>query len=223
MMLTCKQYLNEEKNLHMTHAEDAVIDGGVNGTRNVINYFRALRDMLSGNTKAPVNISVKWDGAPAVFAGKDPRDGKFFVAKKGIFNKNPKVYKTMADVDADTSGDLNVKLKLALSELPKLGIEGVVQGDFLYSRDDIKEDIQIDSKDDFVAKELNNIKGIQDQILTENDLKTIKRIFILEANRLTRNPIQLRNLTDTYYKITKRDLKSDYVKWFYFNRELLNP
>ena len=33
----------------------------------------------------------------------DPSDGKFFVAKKGIFNKNPKVYKTDADVDADTS------------------------------------------------------------------------------------------------------------------------
>jgi len=139
-MLSFKQYLNEEKNLHMTHAEDAVIDGGVTGTRNVINYFRALRDMLSGNSKAPVNVSVKWDGAPAVFAGIDPSDGKFFVAKKGIFNKNPKVYKTDADIDADTKGDLNNKLKLALAELPKLGITGVVQGDFLYSRDDIKED-----------------------------------------------------------------------------------
>lgn len=139
-MLSFRQFITEEKNLHMQHAEDSVIDGGVNGTRNVINYFRALRDMLSGNAKAPVNVSVKWDGAPAVFAGIDPSDGKFFVAKKGIFNKNPKVYKTDADVDADTSGDLNVKLKLALAELPKLGIEGVVQGDFLYSREDIKED-----------------------------------------------------------------------------------
>lgn len=139
-MLSFRQFMTEEKNLHMQHAEDSVIDGGVNGTRNVINYFRALRDMLSGNAKAPVNVSVKWDGAPAVFAGIDPSDGKFFVAKKGIFNKNPKVYKTDADVDADTSGDLNVKLKLALAELPKLGIEGVVQGDFLYSREDIKED-----------------------------------------------------------------------------------
>lgn len=139
-MLSFRQFITEEKNLHMQHAEDSVIDGGVNGTRNVINYFRALRDMLSGNAKASVNISVKWDGAPAVFAGIDPSDGKFFVAKKGIFNKNPKVYKTDADVDADTSGDLNAKLKLALAEFPKLGIEGVVQGDFLYSREDIKED-----------------------------------------------------------------------------------
>lgn len=140
MMLSFRQFITEEKNVHMTHAEDSVIDGGVNGTRNVINYFRALRDMLSGNVKAPVNVSVKWDGAPAVFAGIDPSDGKFFVAKKGIFNKNPKVYKTDADVDADTSGDLNAKLKLALAEFPKLGIEGVVQGDFLYSREDIKKD-----------------------------------------------------------------------------------
>ena len=135
-----EKFLSEEKNLHMQHAEDSVIDGGVNGTRNVINYFRALRDMLSGNASAPVNISVKWDGAPAIFAGIDPSDGKFFIAKKGIFNKNPKVYKTNDEIDADTSGDLNDKFKLALAELPKLGIEGVVQGDFLYSRNDIKED-----------------------------------------------------------------------------------
>lgn len=145
MMLTFKQYLEEEKNVHMVHLADAIIDGGVDGTRRAINYLRALRDMLAGNTKAPVNVSTKWDGAPAVFAGIDPSDGKFFVAKKGIFNKNPKVYKTNADIDADTSGDLNTKLKLALAELPKLGIKGVIQGDFLYAREDIKE-VDIDGE-----------------------------------------------------------------------------
>lgn len=138
-MLSFKQYLEEEKNVHMVHLADAIIDGGVDGTRQAINYLRSLRDMLAGNTQAPVNVSTKWDGAPAVFAGIDPTDGKFFVAKKGIFNKNPKVYKTDADVDADTSGDLNTKLKLALAEFPKLGIKGVIQGDFLYAREDIKE------------------------------------------------------------------------------------
>jgi len=139
-MKTFKKFIAEDKNLHMTHAEDAVIDGGILGTRNVINYLRDIRDMLSSNTKSSVNISVKWDGAPAVFAGTDPSDGKFFVAKKGIFNKNPKVYKTHADIDADTSGDLNAKLKIALDEFSKLGIKGVVQGDFLYEKSDIKED-----------------------------------------------------------------------------------
>ena len=63
---------------------------------------------------------------------------KFFVAKKGIFNKNPKVYKTPADIDADTSGDLAAKLKEALKHLPKLGIKGVVQGDFLFGPGDVK-------------------------------------------------------------------------------------
>lgn len=91
--------------------------------------------MLSGEGG---KVNAKWDGAPAVFAGIDPSDGKFFVAKKGIFNKNPKVYKTPQDIDDDTSGDLNTKLKEALKYIPELGIKGVVQGDFLFSKSDLK-------------------------------------------------------------------------------------
>jgi hypothetical protein len=131
-----QQLLSEQKNTHMTHIEDKVLYGGVDGTRQAINALRELRDMLQG--KHEQAISVKWDGAPAIFAGTDPSDGKFFVAKKGIFNKNPKVYKTKADVDADTSGDLNTKMNAALEELPALGIKGVIQGDFLFGPGDIK-------------------------------------------------------------------------------------
>jgi len=129
-------YITEQKNTHMTHIEDKVLYGGVNGTRQAIFALRDLRDMLSGKKEA--GVSVKWDGAPAIFAGTDPRDGKFFVAKKGIFNKNPKVYKTDAEIDEDTSGDLAVKLKDALKYLPELGIKGVIQGDFLFGRGDLK-------------------------------------------------------------------------------------
>lgn len=132
------EFLTEEKNTHMTHIEDQVIYGGVNGTRQAINALRELRDMLKGSHNG--TVSVKWDGAPAVFAGIDPRDGKFFVAKKGIFNKDPKVYKSAADVDADTSGDLASKLKDALKYLPELGIKGVVQGDFLFGPGDVSMD-----------------------------------------------------------------------------------
>ncbi len=119
----------------MTHIEDKVLYGGVKGTRQAIMALRELRDMLRGEHSG--SVSVKWDGAPAIFAGIDPRDGVFFVAKKGIFNKNPKVYKTAADVDADASGDLASKLKLALRYLPALGIKGVVQGDFLFGPGDL--------------------------------------------------------------------------------------
>ena len=111
------------KNVHMTHIEDRVIYGGVKGAREAIFALRSLRDMLAGNSKSSTNVTVKWDGAPAVFAGIDPSDGKFFVAKKGIFNKNPKVYKSEADVRADTSGDLADKLTIAFNELKDLGIK----------------------------------------------------------------------------------------------------
>ena len=138
-MLQFKSFITESKNTHMEHLEDNILNAGVEGARQSINFLRSLRDMLAGNSTKSVNVTIKWDGAPAVFAGTDPRDGKFFVAKKGIFNKDPKVYKTPADIDADTSGDLNAKLKLALEELPKLGIKGVIQGDFLYSKEDLRE------------------------------------------------------------------------------------
>ena len=130
------EFITEQKNTHMTHIEDKVLYGGVNGTREAILALRSLRDTLGGEHDG--SVSVKWDGAPAVFAGTDPRDGRFFVAKKGIFNKSPKVYKTDMDVDNDASGDLADKLKDALKYLPELGIKGVIQGDFLYSRSDIK-------------------------------------------------------------------------------------
>ena len=129
----------------MEHLEDNLLNAGVEGARQSINYLRSLRDMLAGKSSSAVNVTVKWDGAPAVFAGIDPSDGKFFVAKKGIFNKNPKVYKTKADVDADTKGDLNVKMNLALKHLPAMNIKGVIQGDFLYAKKDIKK-VQIDGE-----------------------------------------------------------------------------
>ena len=135
-MNTFGTYITENKNTHMTHIEDKVVYGGVNGARQAIMALRSLRDMLGGVKDG--NVSVKWDGAPAVFAGIDPSDGRFFVAKKGIFNKSPKVYKSNADIDDDTSGDLNDKLKQALKYLPDLGIKGVVQGDFLFGPGDLK-------------------------------------------------------------------------------------
>jgi hypothetical protein len=133
-------YLTEQKNTHMEHLEDGVLNDGVKGARDAINFLQSLRDMLAGNSDAAIDTTVKWDGAPAIFAGIDPTDGVFFVAKKGIFNKNPKIYKTEAEIDADLSGDLGDKFKLALRHLPELGIDGVVQGDFLYSFDTLKNE-----------------------------------------------------------------------------------
>ena len=138
-MKTFKNYnLTESKNTHMTHIEDLVLDGGVKGARQAILALRSLRDMLAGNSPTAVDVTVKWDGAPAVFAGIDPSDGEFFVAKKGIFAKDPKVYKSHQDIENDTSGDLAKKLILAYDNLKNLGITGVIQGDFMYDKRDLK-------------------------------------------------------------------------------------
>ena len=146
-MLKLKEFITEEKNTHMEHVEDMVFNEGVNGARKAILFLRDLRDMLAGSSTSKVTATVKWDGAPAVFAGVDPRDGKFFVAKKGVFNKSPKVYKTPAEIDADTSGDLAAKLKVALAEFKKLGItEGVYQGDLMFTKNDLKKE-NIDGQD----------------------------------------------------------------------------
>lgn len=123
----------------MEHIEDLIFNEGVVGARKAINFLRDLRDMLAGHSDVKKNITVKWDGAPAVFAGVDPADGKFFVAKKGIFNKNPKLYKTNADINADLSGELNQKFKIALAEFSKLGIKsGVYQGDMMFTKGDVR-------------------------------------------------------------------------------------
>lgn len=139
-MKTFGQFLKESKNTHMTHIEDRVIYGGVKGARDAILALRSLRDMLAGNATKSTDVTVKWDGAPAVFAGADPRDGKFFVAKKGIFNKSPKVYKSHADIDDDTSGDLSDKLKAAFDALKDAGIKNVIQGDIMFTKPELKKE-----------------------------------------------------------------------------------
>ena len=137
-MISFKDLLTEDKggkNLHLEHLEDEIINYGVTGGRAAINFLQSLRDMLAGASRSSVNMTVKWDGAPAIFAGVEPETGDFFVAKKSVFNVNPKLYKTEAEIDDDLSGALNSKFKIALKEFSKLGIKGVFQGDLMYTDD----------------------------------------------------------------------------------------
>ena len=130
----------EGANLHLEHIEDEVLNRGVAGTRDAINFLQSLRDMLAGHASSKVNVTTKWDGAPAVFCGINPDNGKFFVGTKGVFNANPKLNYTDEDIDKNhPSGGLNDKLKVALRYLPKLGITGVLQGDMMFSKGDIKQ------------------------------------------------------------------------------------
>ena len=144
-MKSYKQFLVEAsgKNLHMEHLEDEVLNGGVNGTRGAINFLRSLRDMLAGHNREAVNVTVKWDGAPAVCAGIHP-NGKFFVDYKSM--RRPCF--TQSDVDEHFGGGpLHSKMTALLEHLPKLKIPGnIFQGDVLWTADSEKKIKTIDGE-----------------------------------------------------------------------------
>jgi hypothetical protein len=136
------EYINEAKegkNVHLEHLEDNVLNNGVSGAREAINFLRSLRNMLAGHSDVKVNVTTKWDGSPAIFAGINPENGKFFVGTKSVFNKNAKLNYTDEDIDENHAAEgLNNKLKIALAYLPKLGIKGILQGDMMFTKDDLK-------------------------------------------------------------------------------------
>jgi hypothetical protein len=137
-MFSFKGFTTQDKNTHLEHLEDDIINRGSKGGENALNFLRSVRDMLAGSSRKKVNMTVKWDGAPAIICGINPENGKFFVGTKSVFNKNPKVNYTNADIRKNHSGELATKLSIALKELSRLGIKGVLQGDFLFAASDLK-------------------------------------------------------------------------------------
>ena len=139
-MKSFRQFITEVvvKNLHMEHIEDEVFNNGVDGARESITFMQSIRDMLSGNAQSKLDLTVKFDGAPAIFVGTDPSDGKFFVGTKGVFNKNPKLIKQLSDIALyEYKGQLASKMAIAFTELQKLDIENVLQGDMMFTQNDL--------------------------------------------------------------------------------------
>ena len=140
-MISFKETLNEDTNTHLEHLEDEIINGGVAGAKTAILFLNSLKDMLSGDSTSKLVVTVKWDGAPAVFAGINPENGKFFVATKSLFNKTPKINYTNKDIsDNHGSGGPVDKLKVALKHLPELGMKGIFQGDIMFTKEDLEQE-----------------------------------------------------------------------------------
>ena len=131
------EFITEDKNTHLEHLEDEIINNGSKGARTSIEFLKSIKKMLQGG-KGGSNVSVKWDGAPAIFAGTNPENGRFFVGTKSIFNATPKINYTVSDISRNHGGALADKLAVALKYLPKLGIKGVLQGDLLFTSSDKK-------------------------------------------------------------------------------------
>ena len=125
------------KNTHLEHLEDDIFNQGSAGATNAVRFLQSLRDMLTtGKGGNNTKVTVKWDGAPAIICGTDPETGEFFVGTKSVFNKTaPKICYTEDFIDFHyPNGAIGGILKQCLKELKKLPIQGVVQGDLLYTK-----------------------------------------------------------------------------------------
>ena len=149
-----KKVLNEDRNTHLEHLEDEIINNGSSGARTSIEFLKSIKKMLQGG-KGGSNVSVKWDGAPAIFCGINPENDRFFVGTKSIFNATPKINYTVSDISRNHGGALADKLAVALKYLPSLGIKGVIQGDLLFTSDD---------------KKMANVNGEKSVVFTPNTI-----------------------------------------------------
>jgi len=143
-----QDYLIEDRNTHLEHLEDEIINNGTKGAKTAIEFLKSIKQMLQGG-EGGSQISVKWDGAPAIFCGTNPENGKFFVATKSLFNVTPKINYTNADIKRNHSGALADKLIAALKYFPKLGIRGILQGDLLFTSGD-KSSAKVDGQDSII-------------------------------------------------------------------------
>ena len=133
-MFSFKGFFTKDKNTHLEHLEDDIINRGSDGGENAINFLKAVRNMLAGSGKG-TNMTVKWDGAPAIICGVNPENGKFFVGTKSVFNKNPKINYTSRDIARNHGGVVADKLNVCLANLSRLRIKGILQGDLLFTND----------------------------------------------------------------------------------------
>ena len=125
------------KNTHLEHLEDSILLDGSQGAKDAFTFLDELSQTFSGKQKNNFKITTKWDGAPAIFCGKYPGTGEFFVGTKSVFNKEAKVNFTDDDIQSNHghAPGLVAKLKDALKYFPNLGIQDVAQGDLLFTDD----------------------------------------------------------------------------------------
>jgi len=134
-----EEILREFKRTHLEHIEDIILLDGHQGGVAVVGYFTDIYNMLKGDSSTALQVSVKWDGAPAIVCGINPDNGRFFVGTKSVFAQSAKINYTKQDIARNHgTDDLGQKLLKCLVHLPKLNIQGVVQGDMMFTDNDLE-------------------------------------------------------------------------------------
>lgn len=136
-------------NVRIPHLEDLIFEG--------TGGFAVILDMLDNvfnNGLTGVNLTRKWDGAPAIICGQHPQTNQFFVSTKSFWNINSKVNYTVEDIKRNhpDSPGLQSKLFKCLTYLPELNIKGILQGDMMYEHKDLYR------KDDHICFKPNIIE-----------------------------------------------------------------
>ena len=140
-MLTFQSFLKEEAEggelKHIHHAEDRPLMHGHAGFEHAHEALMKAHAHMTAGAKSS-NLTMKYDGSPSIVFGHHPSNGKFFVATKSAFNKNPKINHTEKDIDKNHghAPGLAATLKHALKHLPKVTPKtGVYQGDLMHHAD----------------------------------------------------------------------------------------
>ena len=110
------------KNKHLEHPEDSIFTSGRKGLHTILNFLQEKKS----------NITVKYDGAPAIVWGVNPDNNRFFVGTKSVFNKvKVKINYNHYDIEENHGHVPAVAsiLHLCFEKLPR--IEGVHQCDFI--------------------------------------------------------------------------------------------
>lgn len=145
-MKTFLDFLVEEaeegaKLKHIHHAEDRPLFHGSKGFEHAHGALEKAHSHITAK-KNTSDLTMKYDGSPAVVFGHHPKTGKFFVASKSAFNKNPKINYSHEDIDKNHghAPGLATKLKAALDHLHKVAPKkGVYQGDIMHTPEDHKK------------------------------------------------------------------------------------
>ena len=119
---------------HLEHLEDFVIINGIEGgnlaVKTIENLIKKI-ETKDGN----LITSTKIDGAPSLYFGSGP-DGKFFVSTKSILNKkDPKVGRSLAEIQQNWKGGVVDVLSSAFKNFKGVFKEKglTLQGDLLWS------------------------------------------------------------------------------------------
>ena len=159
-------YNGTMKNKHLEHPEDSILNKGREGALEVLKYLKSKKN----------EISVKYDGAPAIVWGRNPENGKFFVGTKSVFNKvKIKINYTHHDIEVNHGHIPRVAsiLHLCFEKLPRY--DGIFQGDFIgyggtdtfdpntitYKFDkDIKQDIVVAAHTRYIGRQMKNLEAV---------------------------------------------------------------